>query len=52
MGRMGTPETSFTRFKAMADALKATGRQIAFSLCNWGEDYVHTVYFSHQPLIT
>ncbi|OBT38658.1 hypothetical protein VE00_11070 [Pseudogymnoascus sp. WSF 3629] len=42
MGRMGTPVTSFNRFKAMADALRATGRQIALSLCNWGEDYVHT----------
>ncbi|KAL2075496.1 hypothetical protein VTL71DRAFT_439 [Oculimacula yallundae] len=42
MGRMGTPQISFDRFKVMADALKATGRNIALSLCNWGEDYVHT----------
>ncbi|KAH7419388.1 glycoside hydrolase superfamily [Cadophora sp. MPI-SDFR-AT-0126] len=42
MGRMGTPQISFNRFKVMADALKATGRNIALSLCNWGEDYVHT----------
>lgn len=43
MGRMGTPQISFNRFKVMADALKATGKEIALSLCNWGEDYVHTV---------
>lgn len=43
MGRMGTPEISFNRFKVMADALRETGRNIALSLCNWGEDYVHTV---------
>ena len=43
MGRMGTPQISFNRFKVMADALKATGREIALSLCSWGEDYVHTV---------
>ncbi|TEA16702.1 Alpha-galactosidase [Colletotrichum sidae] len=42
MGRMGTPEISFNRFKVMADALNATGRPIALNLCNWGEDYVHT----------
>ncbi|CZS95349.1 related to alpha-galactosidase precursor [Rhynchosporium agropyri] len=42
MGRMGTPKLSFDRFKVMADALKATGRNIALSLCSWGEDYVHT----------
>ena len=42
MGRMGSPKMSFDRFKAMADALASTGRPIALSLCNWGEDYVHT----------
>ncbi|TQN69807.1 Alpha-galactosidase [Colletotrichum shisoi] len=42
MGRMGTPQISFNRFKVMADALNATGRPIALSLSNWGEDYVHT----------
>lgn len=42
MGRVGTPTASFNRFKAMADALKATGRNILFNLCNWGEDLVHT----------
>jgi hypothetical protein len=43
MGRIGTPQISFNRFKVMADALKATGRNILFNLCNWGEDQVHTV---------
>src|ERR1700761_3115992 len=42
-GRMGTPLISYNRYKVMADALNATGRPIALSLCNWGEDYVHTV---------
>lgn len=42
MGRVGTPSVSFNRFKTMADALKATGRNILFNLCNWGEDLVHT----------
>ncbi|KAH8897242.1 melibiase [Thozetella sp. PMI_491] len=41
-GRMGTPQISYNRYKVMADALNATGRPIVFSLCNWGEDYVHT----------
>lgn len=43
MGRVGTPKISFDRFKAMGDALKATGRNILYNLCNWGEDLVHTV---------
>lgn len=43
MGRVGTPTASFNRFKAMSDALKATGRNILLNLCNWGEDLVHTV---------
>lgn len=47
LGRFGTPLVTFNRFKAMADALKATGRQILYSLCNWGEDYVHTVSTTH-----
>jgi alpha-galactosidase len=49
MGRVGTPSVSFNRFKAMADALKATGRNILFNLCNWGEDLVHTV--SHTAFL-
>lgn len=43
MGRFGTPLVSFNRFNDMAKALKATGRAILYSLCSWGEDYVHTV---------
>lgn len=43
MGRFGTPLVSFNRFNEMAKALKATGRSILYSLCSWGEDYVHTV---------
>jgi alpha-galactosidase len=42
-GRFGTPLVSFNRYNEMAKALKATGRSILFSLCSWGEDYVHTV---------
>lgn len=42
MGRMGSPSVSFQRYKTMWDALNATGRPIVYSLCNWGEDYVHT----------
>lgn len=43
MGRFGTPEISFRRYNVMSKALNATGRPILYSLCNWGEDYVHTV---------
>jgi alpha-galactosidase len=43
MGRIGTPQISFNRFKAMSDALIATGQSILFNVCNWGEDFVHTV---------
>jgi len=42
LGRFGYPEISFNRYKVMADALKATGRPMVYSLCNWGEDYVHS----------
>ena len=42
MGRFGTAKISFDRFNAMAKALNDTGRPILYSLCNWGEDYVHT----------
>jgi alpha-galactosidase len=31
-----------TRYTAMRDALKATGRPILFSLCNWGQESVWT----------
>jgi alpha-galactosidase len=47
MGRFGTPLVSFNRFNEMAKALKATGRSILYSLCSWGEDYVHTVRSHH-----
>ncbi|KAK1254403.1 hypothetical protein MKX08_008398 [Trichoderma sp. CBMAI-0020] len=43
MGRFGTPLVSFNRFNAMAEAIKKTGRSMLYSLCSWGEDYVHTV---------
>ncbi|KAM3424211.1 Alpha-galactosidase [Cercospora zeina] len=42
MGRFGTPKITFDRYNDMAKALKATGRDVLYSLCNWGEDYVHT----------
>ncbi|KXL50518.1 MAG: glycoside hydrolase family 27 protein [Acidomyces sp. 'richmondensis'] len=40
-GRFGTPQISFDRYNTMALALNATGRAMVYSLCNWGEDYVH-----------
>jgi alpha-galactosidase len=42
MGRFGTPKITYDRYDTMAKALNATGRPILYSLCNWGEDYVHT----------
>ncbi|ETI28250.1 hypothetical protein G647_00699 [Cladophialophora carrionii CBS 160.54] len=42
LGRFGYPEISFNRYNTMAKALNATGRPILYSLCSWGEDYVHT----------
>jgi hypothetical protein len=45
MGRFGTPLISFERFNKMAEALKATGKNIFYSLCNWGEDYSYSVSF-------
>lgn len=42
MGRFGTAKLSFDRYNTMAKALKATGRSILYSLCSWGEDFVHT----------
>lgn len=41
-GRFGHPEVSFNRYNTMWRALNATGRPILYSLCSWGEDYVHT----------
>ena len=43
MGRWGTPLLSYNRYKVMWDAIKAAGRPMLYSLCSWGEDYVHTV---------
>jgi alpha-galactosidase len=37
-GRSGTPKLSFDRFKVMSDALNATGREIVYGMCNWGND--------------
>lgn len=42
MGRFGTPKITYDRYDAMAKALNQTRRPILYSLCNWGEDYVHT----------
>lgn len=42
LGRFGTAKLSFDRYHAMSKALNDTGRPILYSLCNWGEDYVHT----------
>lgn len=41
-GQAGTEAKSFARYKAMSDALLATGRPIMYGLCNWGEDKVWT----------
>ena len=43
LGQSGTALISFNRYKAMGDALNATGRHMIYSLCSWGEDQVHTV---------
>lgn len=39
-GLQGTPQLSFNRYEAMANALLATGRPIVYALCQWGTDYV------------
>ena len=51
MGRMGTAQISFNRYKVMWDALNATGHPILYSLCSWGEDFVHTVSITKFLLI-
>lgn len=48
MGRFGTPQISYNRFDAMWKAINSTGRPMLYSLCNWGEDYPHTVRSSVQ----
>lgn len=44
-GQAGTQKLSYDRYKAMSDALLATGRNITYSLCNWGDDV--SVLFIH-----
>ena len=38
-GQEGTSLITYNRYKAMSDALNATGRPILYSMCNWGKDY-------------
>lgn len=38
-GQSGTPLITSDRYRKMGDALNSTGRQILYSLCEWGEDY-------------
>ena len=38
-GQSGNPLITYDRYKKMSDALNSTGRQILYSMCNWGEDY-------------
>ncbi|KAK3942495.1 glycoside hydrolase [Diplogelasinospora grovesii] len=38
-GQAGNQLLSYTRYKAMSDALLSTGREMLYSLCNWGEDF-------------
>ena len=38
-GQEGTSQITYNRYKAMSDALNATGRPILYSMCNWGVDY-------------
>ncbi|KAK9365069.1 glycoside hydrolase superfamily [Lipomyces kononenkoae] len=46
-GLSGTPKITAERYRVMKNALKATGRPILYSMCNWGEDlpwnWAHTV---------
>ena len=37
-GQEGTGLITYNRYKAMSDALNATGRPILYSMCNWGQD--------------
>ncbi|WPH02410.1 glycoside hydrolase family 27 protein [Acrodontium crateriforme] len=38
-GQSGTAEISYNRYEVMSKALNATGRQILYSMCNWGQDH-------------
>ena len=37
-GQSGTPKLSYDRYAAMSSALAGTGRNMTYSLCNWGDD--------------
>ena len=37
-GRSGTPLISEQRYAVLSNALNTTGRNITYSLCNWGDD--------------
>lgn len=37
-GQSGNRNISFERYSIMSRALNATGRQILYSMCNWGQD--------------
>ena len=37
-GNSGTPQLSEHRYAVMSNALNSTGRNITYSLCNWGDD--------------
>ena len=38
-GQEGNSMITYNRYRAMSDALNATGRPILYSMCNWGTDY-------------
>ncbi|KAK5136687.1 hypothetical protein LTR08_002340 [Meristemomyces frigidus] len=38
-GQSGTANISYARYDRMSQALNATGRQILYSMCNWGQDH-------------
>ncbi|KAF2725802.1 glycoside hydrolase family 27 protein [Polychaeton citri CBS 116435] len=38
-GQSGNANISFNRYERMSDALNATGRQIIYNMCNWGQDH-------------
>lgn len=37
-GQSGNANISYARYEVMSDALNATGRQIHYGMCNWGQD--------------
>ena len=37
-GQSGTPKLSFDRYNVMSQALNATGREMIYAMCNWGND--------------